>query len=154
MNFVNYTFSYHCDTNFSEEERSVQYKTFRDLQLPEQRKQYIVNNVSKVRLTTSGRKKHSWVYTFVKTDGEKVQVCRCVYMNTLQVKEKILRYTLKNSGLGFSKPDQRGRHTPPHKLNTVRKNHVISHLKSFPIVPSHYARKRSKWTFIEDTSNY
>ena len=125
----------------------------------EQRRQFVIDRVisaSKKQSTTreNSRRSQTWLYFIDMESGQRIQICKTVFYNTLQVKEKFVRYALKASELGVAKKDQRGKHAPIHKMSLDDKQRLRDHINMFPKVDSHYVRKDSKKQYISDTSNF
>ena len=100
------------------------------------------------------RRKHTLLYHLDRADNTRVQVCPKVFLETLQITRKFVRYAWENAEQGFCKPDQRGKHTvPKHKITQEQKQQVLKHLDSFTKIEAH-VRKCSKKIYIEDTSNF
>ena len=71
-------------------------------------------------------------------------------MKTLDIGDKLIRYTLAKKQHGTSGGlDQRGKHTPHNKTTTENISYIKRHIESFPVVESHYQRKCTKRMFLE-----
>ncbi|MCG8049000.1 MAG: hypothetical protein N0E48_25925 [Candidatus Thiodiazotropha endolucinida] len=71
-------------------------------------------------------------------------------MKTLDIGDKLIRYTLSKKQHGTSGgSDQRGKHTPHNKTTEENISYVKQHIASFPVVESHYQRKGTKRMFLE-----
>lgn len=125
-----------------------------------ERKQYIVarmqSDTPKQRTTKeTSRRGQTLLYFLDKDDNTRVPVCSKVFLATLQVTQKLVRYTWDHTEQGFSKRDGRGfSSTPKHKLSEDQIEGVREHLDSFAKVPAHYVRKDSTKIYIEDNSNF
>ena len=91
---------------------------------------------------------------FFTVGHERVQVCKQVFLATLNIGERTVRYTLEHSeGAGKAHGDKRGRHAPGIKKATEQRDIVHSHIKSFPALDSHYCRARSAKKYLDATLN-
>ena len=59
----------------------------------------------------------------------------------------------KKEHSSFKSVDNRGRHTPANKTESVRIAYVKYHIQSFPVVYSHYKRKNTQRQFLEPGLN-
>lgn len=150
-----------CARIFTIEDRNLLYERYWSIRSDNERRQYILAMTSTKdpaqRTTKKGensRRNQTPVYFLSKTNNEEAEVCANVFLSTLQVTRKFVRYTRQNATQGFSKPDSRGQQTPKHKLTDVRRKQVLAHINSFPKVPAHYVRKSSQKIYIEDTTNF
>ena len=72
------------------------------------------------------------------------KVCAVAFRNILGISDKRVRVAVQAvTTTGATRPDQRGRHKPAHAMDNTRKELVVSHIKSFPTVSSHYTRAKS-----------
>jgi hypothetical protein len=93
-------------------------------------------------------------YFFYTVSGEKIPVCKCMFMATLGIWDTWIKsaYSHINEEKGnVSTPDKRGRHhnhtssaKTPAKIESV-----LEHVNLFPRVPAHYTRLRSKREYLE-----
>jgi hypothetical protein len=75
--------------------------------------------------------------------GEKVAVCKIMFLDAVGVTEKFVRVALKKKvDSGLVSTDDRGKHTPPNKLPEKTERSVVSHIKCFPCYESHYSREK------------
>lgn len=94
--------------------------------------------------------KHCSRSFFLPLGNSRVRVCKQFFLRTLDIGDKLVRYTLARKQHGtISKTDQRGRHTPSNKTTDAKVDHIKSHINSFPVVESHYKRKNSHRKFLE-----
>ncbi|CAG9817185.1 unnamed protein product [Phaedon cochleariae] len=112
----------------------------------QRKKDFIVNHidiheVKRRRIETESRKSLTRNYFLPKGD-EKIKVCRRFFMRTLDVSDKLLRYTENSrSDIETSKIYERGKHDPKNKTPASYTDYVISFINKLPAVPSHYCRK-------------
>ena len=104
--------------------------------------------------TEKSRRKKTYHY-FLSANGQKVKVCKAVFLSTLNIGERMVSYTLNhaltNTGQGIQ--DRRGRHPPGFKKAPELFDFVREHINSFPKMESHYARKNTSKKFLESTLN-
>lgn len=94
-------------------------------------------------------RKNTFEYTLPDFDSalpKPIVVCKQMFLATFSISATVVRNALtKNS------PDKRGKHTQNRKrMSTVLIYEVKSHIKSFPIVPSHYCRADSSRKYLDE----
>ena len=79
--------------------------------------------------------------------------CKTMFLNTLGDTEKTLRTALKKSADGFNTiPDMRGKHAnKAFDAETI--NAIKNHIKSFPVIESHYVREGTKRQYLSPELN-
>jgi len=104
---------------------------------------YVVNRVEccdikqrrpRSQAETKHPKSVSYKYYF-DLNGERVQVCKSTFLDTLGETDGFLRTAMMNRGesvWGTIHEDRRGRQEPPHKLKEETKSAVLAHIESFP----------------------
>lgn len=130
---------------FSENDRKSIFESYWSLNHQRQRDfllNYIdVHEIKRRRVKTESRKSLTRYYYLPKRE-DKLKVCRRFFMNTLDVTDKLLRYSEVNrSDIKTSKIDERGKHCPKNKTAADDVNTVIAFINKLPAVPSHYCRK-------------
>ena len=162
-----------CSKRFTEEQRQDTFSSYWQLgKLPDQQ-QFILNNISvegkkrtRKRANIGGRKEHktSHIYTLCKTN-----ICKTMFLNTLGISKKVMRNAIEkgsnntgivekgsnNTGIvekgsnntGIVEKDRRGS-TKNRKFDLDVTNSLKGHIKSFPVVESHYLRKQTKRNFL------
>ncbi|KAF2881712.1 hypothetical protein ILUMI_24460 [Ignelater luminosus] len=75
-----------------------------------------------------------------------------MFCNTLGISEQwITTALLKVGATGTVEQDRRGHHkVRPHKITKEVKNSVRNHIQQFPIMPSHYTRKKCNNMYLEE----
>ncbi|CAI6374065.1 unnamed protein product [Macrosiphum euphorbiae] len=90
-------------------------------------------------------------------NNTKKTVCRRFLLNTLDISEKVLRYTRDNKvDLHTSKPDSRGNigsRTPTNKTPHEKMIHLEEFINMLPAVPSHYCRSSTSKKYISSDFN-
>ena len=85
----------------------------------------------------------------VTVEGVRRKVCLQFLLKTLDISQMSVRYTLKNcSSTGTVKKDMRGHHRPHNKTEEDKEEEVKGFIKTFPAVPSHYCRQKTKKLYL------
>jgi len=94
---------------------------------------------------------YHYVFRVKDEDGNEVDVsvCRARFLAVLNIGKKSLVHAKSTAQNGFSKPDQRGKQAPAHKLKPDQYAAVMQHIASFPKVESHYCRKTSSLEYLD-----
>lgn len=147
-----------CNANVPEEARKKIYESFRTLETLETQRQFIIQHVKKEkkkRSTTNGPSRKDFTHHYSFTIGhEKVSVCRDFFLDTLNIKEGIIRGALKKvSSEGVLLADSRGKKPPFNKLSNDRFNQIKEHIFSFPAMESHYSRKNTEYKYLDSELN-
>lgn len=91
---------------------------------------------------------------FVSVDNVEKEVCRKFVLSTLDISEKLLRYTRDNKiDLYVSKHDNRGKQPSKNKTANVTIGNVDRFIQMLPAVPSHYSRGSSSKKYITNDFN-
>ncbi|KAL1452066.1 hypothetical protein WDU94_006382 [Cyamophila willieti] len=89
---------------------------------------------------------------FFEIDGERIQVCRIFFLNTLDISNK-MAYTAwvkkRDADVNSRWTDRRGSNAPTNKTPEDIMKSVREHIDSIPRIESHYCRSRSKREYIE-----
>lgn len=98
------------------------------------------------------KKSFSRKYTLTNQDGNAVDVCKTMFLNTLSISHKVVDTTLrkKRDEVGVIK-DMRGTsNNYSRKISEDKTASVIEHINTFPRVESHYTRKDSQREYLEE----
>ena len=97
---------------------------------------------------TSRRKFTFKYYFFVK--GEKLQVCKSFYLGTLSISQKPIytAHLTKNVETNTPIPDKRGSNKNSRRLPEGDSDVARQHIKSFPVVESHYCRSSTTRQYL------
>lgn len=147
-----------CAT-ISETERLVIFnKYFYELNDYNRKRDYLLSCMEKAPikrtyvLHTSNRS--STFRYFVSVDNVEKEVCRKFILSTLDISEKLLRYTRDNKiDLYVSKYDKRGKQPPKIKTADDIIGNVDRFIQMLPAVPSHYCRGSSSKKYITNNFN-
>lgn len=145
-----------CQTKLTEENRQIIFTRFWEIGNHTRQWDFIarfVKTENKKQVTVKNRESRrnfSRQYNFFIND-ENVQICKKMFLNTLGISEQWITTALsKVNGGGTLTGDLRGLHTSrPNKLNPEINESVIMHIKSFPLVRSHYVRERTDKEYLE-----
>ncbi|KAK3106388.1 hypothetical protein FSP39_018992 [Pinctada imbricata] len=141
---------YRCNTKISQKEREGFFKEFWNLCDTQKNTFYAKTTDRKDKdrkrtTSTSSRRAYSYSYFFTKGD-EKIRVCKTFYLSTLDISQRRIQYHQEHKQTDFA--DQRGKFTKVEIDPSVRES-VKRHIRSFPRMPSHYARKNTSKEFLE-----
>lgn len=134
-----------CDT-ITDERRQNIFQHYWSLST-DRRRDWLVSNSKKEhvkRKRTKDLSRRSATFNYFINEGEgKRQVCLRFMLNTLDLTQKFVHYTLSHASYGSAKEDLRGRHVPPNKTTSDLIDSVKTYIQNLPAVPSHYCRKNS-----------
>jgi hypothetical protein len=139
---------FQCSNFISNDLRAQIHKKFYELSQNE--KYHFISNTTerrlkKQKLSISDRKNFSFLY-FLQNENVLLRVCKPFYLGTLNISQKVIYgvHQRKDVVTGVPSSDKRGRHGKHNKVTEERKNFVRNHIKSFPVVESHYCRSDTK----------
>jgi hypothetical protein len=150
------TCKFHCSKDISQEDRQVIFDSYYTLKQNEKHLFLLQNTERKVkgRKTKQGvsRRSYSFFYYFTPR-RTKVRVCKSFFLTTLCISQKPIYHVHENLNVaGVPKKDGRGKHPHSnHAISDAKRQHVITHIKSFPVVESHYCRSNIKRKYLEST---
>ena len=144
-----------CSLNIDQDCRQSIFDAYYNLTTVEQR-YFILNttccNPVNRRTTKNAQenvKNNSFSFFFDKGNNIRVQVCKTFYLDTLSVSQKkVYNVHTNKTAHDTPKPDVRGTNTKKGFSEEV-KGHIRRHIKSFPVVESHYCRAHSKKQYLE-----
>lgn len=85
-----------------------------------------------------------------KGEGNRRRVCKTFFLGVLDIGKKTVEYALKRKDHGcFVGKDLRGRGIPKNKTPKDKLNVIREHIKSFPVVASHFTRKDTKRKYFD-----
>lgn len=149
---------FHCSEKLDEEARLEQCKYFYSID-NKRKKDFICRLVltSTVDRRRRGRgirpKSVSRYYYLPTADGDK-RVCQKFFCTTLGISKKTVDYAVAHKNeLGLCElPEHTGR-VPSNKTSSIREQLVHEHIKSFPLVESHYCRANSTALYLNPGLN-
>lgn len=78
--------------------------------------------------------------------GKLIPVCRTMFLNTFAISIKVVV-----TAMGKNSPDKRGKHNANRvRLALELVDSVRVHIKSFPVIPSHYCRADSRKNYLDE----
>ena len=106
------------------------------------------------RRTTQGNSRREFTFKyFLPINKVKTQVCKKMFLATFSIKQRTIFYTMKkekeqgNQENVFVPEDRRGKQTVS-KIPKKDQELVRNHIRSFPVLDSHYSRLRSKRRYL------
>lgn len=141
-----------CPTKLNEEDRLVIFKCFWSLDFKRKR-DYLLSCVKqkpikRKRVIGSTRRSISYDY-YICHNSIVLKVCQQFLLKTLDISQKLLRYTIDNrSSQNTSTGDNRGRKNPKNKTPTDDIKIIDTFISHLPAVPSHYCRNKSNTKYL------
>nr|CAI5862904.1 unnamed protein product [Callosobruchus analis] len=143
-----------CYEKLTYEERLGLFNDFYTLSYQEQTQllSTLVNEFTKLRCINNdegSRRKFSRSY-FLKKENVLIKVCKIMFLNTLDIGFKRIRYTMEKcrGGSGICTPDNRGRHGNHKRVSDEDRKIVMDHISKFPAYKSHYSRSHSNKRYL------
>ncbi|CAH1111408.1 unnamed protein product [Psylliodes chrysocephalus] len=138
---------YSCNTKISNEEREEILRAYLKLTREELRWNFIrqhVKRIEKKRSYTTGPSRRQFTQIYNLTSNAKTH-----QVATLDISDKKVKTPIKKlKDTGTIETDRRGRKPPPQKKSEDVKNIIRDHIRSMPVVSSHYCRKSSKRSYL------
>ncbi|KAL4718752.1 hypothetical protein ACJJTC_001895 [Scirpophaga incertulas] len=137
--------------SISDERRLSLFKHFWSLTSEKQR-DWLVHmsrktDIKRKRNKDSGRRIYSFEY-YINHNEDRRKVCQQFLLNTLDITQTYVYYTLTNASQGCSKDDLRGKTIPANKTKEQSRQSVYNFIKNLPALPSHYCRKDSTKLYL------
>jgi hypothetical protein len=135
-----------CGTTWSEEHREAIFQQYWEMTHQQQR-DWLLSHIDKkavcVRVTkrpVDVERLATFIY-WLSLNGTKTRVCKQFFMKTLDIKERLISYTLQHAtAANVAKQDARGAHRPKNKTPDEDLTGVRQFISSLPAVLSHYCR--------------
>lgn len=148
---------FECRTNFSSEDREKIFSTFWGSGSKKDQSAFIINMVDEekpARKKVNAKVDRDVVRSFHLPIGpKKIRVCKMFFLSTLNISSTSVATALRNSSLGVSLGDQRGKHTPCTKISDNDCEFVKEHISSFPKLKPHYNRHDSTRDYLDKALN-
>lgn len=106
-----------------------------------------ITQIKRKRSKDSGRRNYSFEYYINNNEGRR-RVCQQFILNTLDIKQSFVHYTLTNSSNGSTKDEMRGKTIPANKTDSGNIQNVRNFIQQLPAVPSYYCRKDSTKLYL------
>lgn len=143
-----------CTKQFTEQQRHDIFEYYWGLGSHQKQREWLLSCLKEVAIkrrrtyTECSRRKRTFRY-YISWNAREVEVCQQFLLKTLNISQMTIRYTRDNViNEKFVKPDQRGKHDPPHKTKPDAKRCVQEYIKELPAVPSHYCRSSSSKKYL------
>lgn len=153
---------YKCNDLFTLNDRQIIFNDFLTLKEDRAKWAFINSSVSKElpkrrykskdssSMAVDVPDKRNYTHVYSLTLNNKVhQVCKMFFLGTLDISAKRVETALKKKmNSGVTEHDKRGLNPAPNKISEEQKNSVRDHIKSLPVVDSHYCRCSSKRKYL------
>ncbi|CAK1600206.1 unnamed protein product [Parnassius mnemosyne] len=149
-----------CTEKFTQNEREKLCKSYWSIQDFKLQKEFllkriIIKPVQTIRKSVPIEKQRSSSreYGFYKNKTVFERVCKNYFMSTLCISTGPIETAVKHvddHGV-FTKMDNRGRQAPANKTPGEQIQEVKNHIESFPVIDSHYCRKKTTRKYLEPT---
>lgn len=142
---------YKCPYNVTDETRETICQDFWALGSIDRQRDFITNNIEEDEVAsrkqnTAERKEVTRKYFL----PGKIRVCKSFFSKTLDISYQMITTALaKRTPSLTSKPDMRGKKTPPNKTPEHKVDYIKKHIESFPVIDSHYCRQSSTKHYLE-----
>lgn len=145
-----------CSVNLPYEERTEIFRRFwalgnKTLQLQYSKKDVVKRKYCK---NTPQPKKFSMFYSLPSLKGC-THVCCAMFLSTLGISYQWIRTAHKKAEMnnGVLKPDERGTAPAVNKINSNITESVRDHIRSIPVLESHYSRKDTTRKYVDGSLN-
>ena len=131
-----------CCELITPEEQEAIFSKYWDIGDIEKQWQFIANNVQVKPKQCSRGKDNTKQQASMTYYLNYHAVCKRILLNTLSKTKKVVSSSIQKSKEGFTRQDLHGK-TGNTKFCNDTVNEVIDHIKSFPIIESHYVREQT-----------
>ena len=146
-----------CSSRISDIEREKLFTSYWGLKNAEKQRQFISNSVKCIepkrnrgRSEDKSRQRTKTILYFL----EDTQVCQTMFLNTYNISRKVVRTAIEKRSQGnIVTEDLRGKKQSHIKYDEETVNKIKSHIKSFPVMESHYSRESSKRQYLASNLN-
>lgn len=153
---VNCNCHYKCNEHIDLQKRQDILKQYLSLKDERAKWGFIANSVEKksakrIKPPINGvesKRQTTFVYS-LSLSNKRVIVCKQFFLQTLDISSKKVRTALnKKQESGVVSEDKRGQNPAPNRIPEEKREVVRSHIKSVPVVSSHYCRKTTKRQYL------
>ena len=146
-----------CHDRITENQRSNIFNDYWKLGDPIRQREYLAAHVKRGSVRRSNEyKKHPHptrrdnVFKYELPNGnEKVHVCKCFFLDTLAICDRLVRTTFVSMSPGGSvATEKRGKHCRQRKIPAEIQKNMFDHIASFSTVESHYCRASSRKKYL------
>lgn len=144
-----------CSKKFMEIERQDIHEFFWGLGNYDRQKNWLLTCIEKVPIrrrvhpSILSRRQNTYKYS-INWNDKQVQVCQQFLLQTLNISQMTLRYTLSNAVQKSAAPDRRGKGVPHNKTSKKVIQEVHDFIKALPAVPSHYCRSKTSRKYLSN----
>lgn len=149
-----------CTEKFTQNEREEICKSYWSIQDYKLQKEFLLRRINIKPVQTARKsvpidkqRSTSREYGFYKNKNVFERVCKNYFMSTLCISTGPIETAVKhvdNNG-AFTKMDNRGKQPPINKTPEEQIEEVKNHIESFPVMDSHYCRKKTAKKYLEPT---
>ncbi|CAH1643294.1 unnamed protein product [Spodoptera littoralis] len=149
-----------CTEKFTQNEREIICKHYWSIQDYKLQKEFLLKRIiikpvqtTRKSVPIDKQRSTSRQYGFYKNKTVFEQVCKNYFMSTLCISTGPIETAVKHvdDHGAFTKIDNRGRQAPANKTPEEQIQDVKDHIESFPVIDSHYCRKKSNRKYLEPT---
>jgi len=142
-----------CSTKISEDERQELFDTYWNMGDYDKQRSFLCQNTTQ-RDTKSGKKKMKFTSFHFTVKENTFRVCRNFFLKTLNIGKKTVEVALRQKSHGtFVGADKRGKQCSWNKIPQHLTNLIHQHIRSFPVMESHYSRAKSKKQYLSGDLN-
>lgn len=140
--------------NIPDDRREKLFKYFWDLGTHQRRKDWVAQSAIKKQVkrpdkNTSLNRSCAYEYYINENEGRR-RVCQKFLINTLDITQKFILYTVASTVDGFAKEDMRGKSGHHNKTSDDVLKDAKEFILSLPLLPSHYCRRDSKKLYLPE----
>ena len=145
-----------CGILWPEETRLELFQMYGSLGHHQQR-DFIVNHTRKVEIKTRRTVWHklgahtktiSLKFYLPGDSSDMIPVCKQFFLQTLDIRPRLVEYSIHNAVNGFAKQDSRGNHRAHNKTRDCVTETVRCFIRSLPAMPSHYCRASTNRLYL------
>ncbi|KAJ8930717.1 hypothetical protein NQ314_016444 [Rhamnusium bicolor] len=141
----------------SESERLKIFKAYYELGDYSRQRDFIhansKKNVKKIKTTQHDSRRNYSMNYFLPIDGNRKKVCKPMFLNTLGIKKGVVDIALKKrSKENVAASDGRGKGNSK-TLDPAIVQNIMTHIQSFPCIPSHYCRADTTRKYLDSSLN-
>lgn len=149
----NETCKFKCASNITFEEHTGYWK-LSDSKKGHFYSKYVIRTPKARSRGSTNRKSFSFQY-FFEVNEKSFRVCKNFFLGTLDISAQRIYYhytNINNKNTGLPRSPLKGKNTKK-VLPEVKKDEIRDHIRSFPIVESHYCRVSSNKSYLESNLN-
>mgnify|MGYP007063906257 CR=1 FL=1 len=143
-----------CSTKFTQLEREEIFKNYWSQGNIDLQRNFISRCMStinpKYRYPTENRPHRNLNHAFYLENNEKnIRICKKFLVATLGITNRSIRTVISKSQDGLLANDERGKHKSHLTISNELKESVRTHIKTIPVIESHYTRAKTSKNYIE-----